>query len=276
MAEGQLNFGDDMTEVTYDAVYPSIQDWAATRVQAGIVTPVPREGYESNAKQPIVPFEPLTREIGVLPVADTEVREITPKYQQVIAKWVSQVKTPFDLIQRAEGLERPSAVYYGGQNRAVKNMEPGLDKAVIFSKSGRAAVRRQYDTTRHHYVIAGERAEHVGEAFRGLKRGEVCTPKDLTFISEVLQELANGLAANLDNNFPGGDFEARIAGNSILAIGRAIHDGQVDPQAHRQLVYAGVAYVRKQEALWRKKLQEIYDFAAEKGFTVGESRDEVA
>lgn len=258
----------DSPEVPYDAVFENIHDWAEARRSTD------GSSFTSFAKEPVVPFAPLTREIGISPVDDTETREMTLDYQQQISNWVGLVKSPFDLIQRAEGLETPQFVYNAGQNRAAKNVKNPLNRAIVRSSSGRAGVRRQYDTTLEHCAIAKDRVEKATVGLTRLKNGDELTDDDRVVTIEILQELANGLAANLDNKFTGGDYEARIAGNSILEVAMGIESGTVDPSTKRRLLYAAVGYVRKQEKFWEKKLTLIYNFAAEKDFTVGQQREE--
>jgi hypothetical protein len=258
---------EKLPPVNYDAVYENIHDWAQDRT-------VEDTEYSSAAKDPVIPFAPLTREIGVSPVEDVETREMTLDYQQQISNWVGLVKSPFDLIQRAEGLETPQFVYYAGQKRAAKNTENLHDRAVLLSSSGRAGVRRQYDTTFEHHKIAKDRVEKATAGLTRLKNGEEFTEDDRAVTLEILQELANGVAANLDNKFNGGDIEARIAGNSILDVAKRIEERTVDPLTQRRLLYAAVGYVRKQEKFWNNKLKLIFNFAAEKNFTVGQQRQD--
>ncbi len=84
MADGRFEFDAS----AYDAVYPSIHDWAHAKkiedTHSQEVVEPPRE-YQSSAKQPTIPFTPLTREIGISPVDDTETREMTRSYQQQIS-----------------------------------------------------------------------------------------------------------------------------------------------------------------------------------------------
>lgn len=291
MVQGQFDFNQhseeldmmmglegEMVNITpeqrYDAVHPSIQDWAAARAVDEVIE-APGE-YTSKAKRPTVPFVPLSREIGLSPVEDTEVLEMNLDRQQVVSTWVGKVKKTHDLIQRAESSEKPSSVYYGGQERAVKNVEPGKEKALLRGKSGRAAVRRQFVRTREHYVTARDRIEKGTEAAVHLKHGQPLNEADNIVLLEVLQELANGLAANLDNKFPGGDVQARIFGNSVLAVAQAIETGRIDPATQKRLVYAAIGYIRKQQVLWYNKLSEIKDFASKQGFKVGQPKPEKA
>jgi hypothetical protein len=253
-------------EVLYDAVYNNIHDWADAREAEKI--------YTSNAKEPVTPFAPLTREIGISPVDETEIREMTLEYQQIISNWVGLVRSPFDLIQRAQGQETPEKIYYGGQNKAAKNQEDPLSRAITRSSSGRKAIRREYDTTLMHSRIANERAQKATVGLTHLRDGQGFTDEDRSAAIEILQELANGLAANLDDKFPGGDMEARIAGNSILGVAQGIEIGTIDPDKQKRLLYAAIGYIKKQEIKWDNKLKRIYDFAAEKGFTVGQNSDE--
>jgi len=268
--DGQTQLPDfeKLPEVEYDAVFENIHEWA----QARQITE--DADYSSFAKEPVIPFAPLTREIGVSPVEDTETKEMTLEYQQQISNWVGLVKSPFDLIQRAEGLETPQFVYYAGQKRAAKNADNPHDRAVLLSSSGRAGVRRQYNTTFEHHKIAKDRVEKATAGLTRLKNDDEFTDDDRVVTIEILQELANGLAANLDSKFTGGDSEARVDGNSILEVAQGIEDRTVDPSTKRRLLYAAVGYVRKQERFWEKKLTLIYNFAAEKDFTVGQQRQD--
>lgn len=264
--------------MAYDAVFPDILTWAAARRAAGLDlfdSPQPTEvPYSSSAKQAVIPFAPLTREIGVSPVEDTEVLEMTLDRQQQVSNWVGLVKSPFDLIQRAEGFEGPNLVFYGGQNRAVKNIEDAIKKATVRSSAGRASIRREYDTTMEHFKIAKYRVENATQAMQRLRDSEGFRREDVVVATEILQELANGLAANLDEKFTGGDEAARVMGNSILAVAAGIEEGTIDPMNQKRLLYAGVGYVRKQQILWDKKLTLIYNFAAEHGFSVGRSQEQ--
>jgi hypothetical protein len=251
----------------YDAVYENIHDWAQDRT-------VEDTEYSSAAKGPVIPFAPLTREIGVSPVEDVETREMTLDYQQQISNWVGLVKSPFDLIQRAQGQETPEKIYYGGQNKAAKNQEDPRSRAITRSSSGRKAIRREYDTTLMHSRIANERAQKATIGLTHLRDGQGFTTEERHTVIEILQELANGLAANLDDKFPGGDMEARIAGNSILGVAEGIERGTINPDTQKRLLYAAIGYIKKQEKKWDNKLKRIYDFAAEKGFSVGQNSDE--
>jgi hypothetical protein len=276
MSQDQTDFTGASPEVMYDAVFSTVGDWAAAR---NVVTSDPNGNpgeYLASAKLPTVPFMRLTREIGVVPVEDTEVRPMTIDRQKKVASWVGKVTTPFDLIQRAEGFESPDFVYYAGQNRASKNLEAGTERAITRGKSGMAAVRRQYSTTQDHHIIAKTRAESATLGMRQLKDGLGFTPEARIAVTEILQELANGLAANLDDLFIGGDSEARIAGNSILGVSLGIDKGVIDPSTQTRLIYAAIGYIKKQERLWDRKLRSIHDFAAEKGFTVGQPKNKVA
>jgi hypothetical protein len=254
--------------VSYDAVFKTINDWAVAR-QSNL-------DYTSSAKAPVVPFEPLTREIGVSPLDSIETVEVTPEFQQKVSNWVGKVKKPYDLIQRAEGFETPGMVYQGAQNRAAKNQETPLERAIVRSKAGRAAIRRQYDTTLLHYTTAHDRVVDAGAALTKLKNGQELAADDRVVFGEILQELANGLAANLDNKYPGTDKEARIAGNSILRIAQGIQAESAIVLPYKNLLHAAVGYVKKQEKLWDAKLTSIYNFAADKEFAVGEQSEDNA
>ena len=252
----------------YDTVFKTIHDWAVAR-QSNL-------DYTSSAKAPAIPFERLTREIGVSPLDTVDTVEVTPEFQQKVSNWVGHVKKPFDLIQRAEGYETPYGVYQGAQNRATKNQETPLERAIVRSKAGRAAIRRQYDTTLLHYTTAHERVISAGFVLTKLKSGQDLQVDDRVVLSEILQELANGLAANLDNKFPGTDKEARIAGNSILRLAQGIQAESAIVLPYKNLLHAAVGYVKKQEKLWDAKLTSIYNFAAEKKFAVGEQSEDNA
>jgi hypothetical protein len=258
---------ENLPPVNYDAVYENIHDWAQDRT-------VEDTAYSSAAKDPVIPFAPLTREIGVSPVEDVETREMTLTYQQQISNWVGLVKSPFDLIQRAQGQETPEKIYHGGQNKAAKNQEDPRSRAITRSSSGRKAIRREYDTTLMHSRIANERAQKATLGLTHLRDGQGFTAEDMHVAIEILQELANGLAANLDDKFPGGDMEARIAGNSILGVAEGIETGTINPDTQKRLLYAAIGYIKKQEKKWDNKLKRIYDFAAEKGFSVGQNSEE--
>lgn len=274
MSQEKLDFEKISPELLYDAVFPTIQDWAAARNLGTIGVAGRQEEYMSAAKMPVVPFARLRREIGASPDVQTEVREMTLDRQQRISNWVGLISTPFDQIQRAEGFETPQMVFYGGKNHATKNMEPGIDKALVRSSSGRAAVRRQYDTTNLHYETALERSGKAITGMKSLSQGLELEDEERVAILEILQELANGLAANIDNSFVGGDTEARIAGNSILNVAVGIEKAEIDPLTQRRLINAAVGYVKKQERFWSRKLKIIYNFAAEQGFTVGQPKTE--
>ena len=187
MAQDQFGFTEASQEAMYDFIYPDIHHWTVARQGVNEEPTVEVKEYMSDAKREVVPFAPLNREIGVGPVEDTEVREMTVILQKKIASWVGRVRTPFDLIQRAEGLETPEFVYYAGQNRAVKNLEPGRDKEVKRSSVGRATIRRQYDTTQVHYTIAKTRADSVTRGMRQLNAGQGFTAEAKIAVSEVLQ-----------------------------------------------------------------------------------------
>lgn len=233
----------------------------------------PAGEFQSDAKQPVIPFMRLTREIGISPVEDVEAKELTPGRQQKIYDWVSKVKKPFDLIQRAEGLETPEMVYYGGQQRAVKNIEPGIVKAETAGRAGRASVRRQYDRTSEHLDIASYRFAGSQRVLAKLAKKKPLDEAERSVVQEVLQELANGIAANLDNEFPGGDEWARIAGNSVLSVASQIENGELEPATQTTLIAAAANYVKKQTNLWQRKQRQIRDFAAANNFSVGKPKE---
>jgi hypothetical protein len=126
-----------------------------------------------------------------------------------------------------------------------------------------------------HYEIAKDRSERLVPALVRLKDGEHLNTDDLSLMQDVLQELANGLAANLDSNYKGGDLEARIAGESIKNLAKKIQDGTVDASEYKILLYACSGYIKKQEKLWFRKLSRIYNFAQREGFHVESSDEEV-
>jgi hypothetical protein len=248
------------SEILFDETYSSIQDWVRARQS--------NEDLTSLSKRPVVPFEPLVRELGISPIEGVERHEMTDEYQREITRWVGLVKSPFDLIQRAEGLETPQMVFYGSKNRATKNIEDPTDRAVVRSSAGRASIRRQFEITKQHHLIAKDRLSKASAGYEDLKYGEELSEELKNVTIEILQEMANGLAANLDNLFRGGDYKARIAGNSILAVAEGIEQGRVHPDSVRRLIYSAIGYVRKQEQFWDKKLTQIYDFASERDIDV--------
>lgn len=233
----------------------------------------PEEQFEAYSKSPVVPFAPLHREIGVSFVDEIETREMTQERQQKIYKWVGEIYQPYDMIQRAEGWTSPDKVYYAGQNRAVKNSELGRkEKAVLRGQSGRAALRRHYRTTFDHFDIAQERFLAGADILRHIGKGRALDEEDAKMLNELLQELGNGVAANLDNRFAGGDEWARIAGNSILyAIDEIAKTGEL-PVDHTTLISASANYAGKQRDGWQKALKMTESFAQERSIPLSRER----
>lgn len=267
-------FDAPLPERLYDEIYPSIAAWAQARPAPTLETadsglnPVARE---NQSKRPTVPFAPLTREIGVTPVDDIPIIDLGRKEVSQVAIWVSRSKATYDLVQRAEGYEEPSRVYFGAQNRVSRKAIEGLGGVIGVPRPevGRAAVHRQYEQTASHYLVARDRTEKASEYMTCLMNNIEDSEEGFVAVTESLQELANGVAANIDNLFPGGDDKAAIYGNSILTAMVALEKGEKSAYELRNLIYAAIQYVRKQEALWRGKMQQIVSFGVQNGFYVG-------
>ena len=276
-------FDSPSPERLYDATFPSINAWAQARLLTS-----PKEGdsrldpivRENVSKAPTVPFVPLTREIGVTPVDDIEIIDFGRKELSTIAVWVSRSRSIYDLVQRAEGFEEPSSVYYGAQHRVANTVAENSEESgknvpkQLRSEVGRAAVHRQYEQTTAHYLIAKERADKASEYMLSLKQGTEVSHEGFIAITESLQELANGLAANIDNLFPGGDEQAQVYGNSILVTMVALEKGEKTINGAWNLINTAIKYVRKQEKLWYTKMQRIVSFGVQYGFYVGKPGNE--
>ncbi len=246
----------------YDELYFNWPDWAEARRLNELTTP--------RSQQPTIPFEPLAREIGYSPETDQSI-DLTPELQQEVSNWIGRVKKPFDLIQRAEGRATPENVYYGSQQRSGKNLDPSERTPEKLGEIGRAAVHTNRRMTALHFKAAKERVETGAVVMLKVKEGEALNDEDVGVMIELLQELANGIAANMDDAFQGGDTRARTVANSILAFANELERGAVNPRDYRKILYASVGYTRKQLALWGKKLGAIRNFCETEGIDLHKS-----
>ncbi len=224
--------------------------------------------FEAASKRDLKPFEKLTRELDPSNHAESslvELLELDHNLQGQIFSWVVKVKKPFDLIQRAEGIEEPATVYYGAQKKASKNTEgPSITRALALGTSGRAAIRRQHETTSDHSVIAKERYVAMTNVLKLVRNSRELGPVEVKHACDSLQELANGLAANFDNRYPGGDESAHQVGLTINAFARLAHEDASQLDVSRLvLLSATTNYVLKQRVFWSMKLAAINAFAGQ-------------
>jgi hypothetical protein len=221
-------------------------------------------GIEVYSKQPTTPFEPLRRELGHA-YDSGEFKDLTQDRQQIIFDWVSEVKQPFDMIQRAEGQATPEHVYFGAGRRALAhNKGAEIEQAVLRGKAGRAALRRHYRFSHEHYDIALERSKRGSLVLYALRKNLRAT--DAVIVDEILQELGNGISANLDDKFPGGDNYARVAGNSILRTKDGLLRGSLELEEYITLFSAGMNYIKKQATLWQRQITASEEFAESRNF----------
>lgn len=230
--------------------------------------------FEAASKRDLKPFERLTRELDPVNNAEgisNEILELDTNLQDQIFSWVEVVEQPFDLVQRTEGRETPAQVYFGAQNKATKNMDgPSVTRAVTRASAGRAALHRERDTTLLHSVTAVDRFKTMARVLRNARMGRGNTPDDLKHAVDSFQELANGLAANLDNLYPGGDVYAHQVGATIDAFAHQLYEDETLLGTSKLvLISASANYVLKQKALWDKKLAAIDAFASEHQITLG-------